>query len=90
MKIPTKIKLIGCEYKIQYVNRVDEHDSWANVCYRTQLIQIKKDIGDENKKVSFLHELFHLFFEKAGMEHNERNVQLFSEFMYQLLPQILE
>jgi hypothetical protein len=58
MKIPKKFKSQGIWWKVRFVENVGDNDL-GEADYEKQEIRIKKDISQELKEQTFLHEVGH-------------------------------
>ena len=95
MKIPSKFKFLGLEFKVKLVSIIDQSN--LNIVGRTdmnnQIILIKKGMPKQAIELTFLHELTHVLFSQMGIdkalkmdsEAEEVVVNAFSNGLYGLI-----
>lgn len=95
MKVPSKFKFLGLEFKVKLVPIIDQ--SQPNVVGRTdmtnQIILIQKGMPRQSIELTFLHELTHVVFSQMGIdkflkmdsEAEEIVVNAFSNGFYELI-----
>ena len=92
MKIPSKIKVGGMTYKIDQVSSYDMAkgcDNWGKTDFSTLSIKVDKELPQERKEESFLHEVFHTIMHSTGLfrevkEKEEDFVLRISQAVYQV------
>lgn len=91
MKIPKKIKIFNIEYLIEWVDEIDESDRLtdARVVFDKQKILLKKNRGEDYMRQIFLHEVIHIIYEHFELKHNEKQVNLLSKGLVEVLRELL-
>lgn len=67
MKYPTRVKILGEEYKIEFVNDLRDQRNikmWGLCKYTEGLIQVNNDIPHQKKQEVLLHEIVHGVYER--------------------------
>lgn len=90
MKIPNRIQILGKTFRILYLNQINENSStWGTASQSDCQIKIKKNLPRQNKEETFIHEVLHLIYDSAKVDHhNEKEVEIISNILYQVLKQI--
>ena len=95
MKIPSKFKFMGLEFRVVFMNMIDHSN--PRVIGRTdinkQVISIQKGMNPQATELTFLHELTHVVFFQMGIdkalkmdsEAEEVVVNAFSNGLYSLI-----
>jgi len=68
------IRILGKTYTVQFVDRKDLPNDYGECNDEQQLIKIRTDISDENKKDVLLHEVIHAIDFAMSTELTERQV----------------
>lgn len=88
MKID-KLKILATEYKVEEVEQIDKYQRLlGQIEYAEQIIKIDKNISEDMKKETLIHEILHGVFEKLGYEElndDEQKVQSISSTLYLVL-----
>ena len=84
-----KINILGEMYEVVEVDEIDNDAHLAGqILHFKNIIQIKKNMHPEKKRVVLLHEVIHGIFEKLGMDkecNDEHLVQVLATSINQLL-----
>jgi hypothetical protein len=87
LKIPKKFKLFGHTINVIEKEKLNSHDAkWGSVNFIRKEILIDKNLDDDFKEQTFLHELIHLIFDfltEDELAKNEKFVNNISELLYQ-------
>lgn len=85
--IPDKVNVSGVNYNVEFVDRfVENHNLQGQVIYHKGLIQIDKNMSDDKKEQTFVHEMLHACFNEAGyIEQDEDIINRVSIVLYQVL-----
>jgi hypothetical protein len=62
MKLPTRLKIGGKYYKVEYVDKIEfEHYNDPNglILWREDVIKIKKGMSEVETELTILHEIIH-------------------------------
>lgn len=88
MKI-TKLKVLATEYEVQEVEQIDKYERLlGQIDYDEQKIKIDKNISEDMKKETLIHEMLHSILEKLGyreMNEDEQKVHSIASTMYFVL-----
>ena len=98
MNIPETVNLGWRTYKIeQGEHRSDVNgDLYGEIKYEDNKIFIYRELDNDNKAVTLLHEMIHWIFYNAGQEDwrkNENLIECLSENLYQIIkanPELFE
>ena len=93
MKIPKTFKIAGQKFKVEYSKKLlHKEDKVGQVRFRENRIFIQPPLkGSKIPKShiaqTYLHEVVHviLYYMREGTEYTEGFVDLFAEFLYQIL-----
>ena len=91
MNIPNKIQIAGKTIDIVMEDMKDIDYCWGKTYFGTGKIGIAKNMSDEQKQITFIHELVHMIFETMGeseLRDNEKIVHGLAELLYQVVKQI--
>lgn len=97
MKIPEKITVVGLEYDVQLKPGSSSElcSGGANGYHSSQtcVLIINSDLSDQQKEITFLHELTHAVHDALNISFDniqldERYVDSFSRVWYEILKQI--
>lgn len=88
MKID-KLKILATEYKIEEVEQIDKYQRLlGQIEYVEQTIKIDKNISEDMKKETLIHEILHGILEKLGYEElneDEQKIHSIASTMYLVL-----
>lgn len=88
MKIK-KLKILATEYKVEEVEQIDKYQRLlGQIEYTEQTIKIDKNISEDMKKETLIHEILHGILEKLGYEElneDEQKVHSIAATMYLVL-----
>lgn len=86
MKIPKQFNLAGHLWKVEYMDAHDSTDLGLTIS-DAQIIKLKKGLNKQTEGQTFIHELVHAIKFTMGFreEHNEQEVEAFSQLLYQYL-----
>lgn len=88
MKID-KLKILATEYKIEEVEQIDKYQRLlGQIEYVEQTIKIDKNISEDMKKETLIHEILHGVLEKLGYEElneDEQKIHSIASTMYLVL-----
>jgi len=95
VKIPNKIQCSCFEYSIEEHSRSEMGDSMGDLNRETKVIRITKDLEQQVKKETLLHELLHVTLDDYSIEDDleEKIVRLLSPRIMELFkrnPKLLE
>lgn len=94
MRIPKRFKLMGKEYTVEYMPKLNFTDGAVGIAYhRTRRIGLQTDCPEyprskEENEQTFLHELTHHILhvmEHSKLCDNEKFVNMFAGFLHQAL-----
>ncbi|MGX7299090.1 hypothetical protein [Enterococcus gilvus] len=74
MKIPTEIKVGGILYHVQLVDHIPNEGEgfrWGECDYQEAKIRLWKELSDQKKHQTFVHELTHAIFHEAGIDDQD-------------------
>ena len=78
MKIK-KLKILATEYKVEEVEQIDKYQRLlGQIEYTEQTIKIDKNISEDMKKETLIHEILHGILEKLGYDLVLKENQLIS------------
>lgn len=70
MKIPKKVKVGAYTYKVKFSTDIGtEGNCYGSTHHSTEQIFIDPKYSIDKKNVTFIHELLHIVFEVAGLNH---------------------
>lgn len=72
-----EIKILGEKYTVKEVDLIDyDAGTFGQIDHIKNVIEIKKDIPAEKKKVTLLHEILHAIFQQLGFdeEHDDEHL----------------
>lgn len=86
--IPKKFSIFGLTYRVTQPKKVDKDDNWGEHSVVHKRIKVKKDLNQEQKEITYLHELIHTVLD--NLEYNELSsnevfVERFSKALHQIL-----
>lgn len=68
-----KLKILATEYKVEEVEQIDKYQRLlGQIEYTEQTIKIDKNISEDMKKETLIHEILHGILEKLGYEDLKR------------------
>ena len=89
MKIPLEVKVGGINYQIELVDHLPHEDAgykWGECDYQAAKIRIWKELSEQKKQQTFIHELTHAVFHEAGLdEQDEDQINRVAIVLHQLL-----
>ena len=89
MKIPVKFKLFHHIITVELKEKLYSHDAnFGEANYIKKKITIDKDLDNDLREQTFLHELIHLilyFLTETELSGNEKLVNNISELLYQAI-----
>ena len=81
-----KIKILATEYKVEEVEQIDKYQRLlGQIEYTEQTIKIDKNISEDMKRETLIHEILHGILEKLGYEtlnQDEQKVHSIASTMY--------
>lgn len=77
MKLPKKIRFLGIDYTVEFVDKLDHEDNWGRTSYKTNTIRIEEELDPQRQEEVFIHELFHLACNATGIEWNRKQEEQF-------------
>ena len=84
-----KIKILATEYEIEEVEQIDKYQRLlGQIEYIEQKIKIDKNISEDMKKETLIHEILHGTLEKLGLNEineDEQKVHSIASTMYLVL-----
>ena len=88
MKV-TKLKILATEYEVEEVEQIDKYERLlGQIDYDEQKIKIDKNISEDMKKETLMHEILHGILEKLGykeINEDEQKVHSIASTMYFVL-----
>jgi hypothetical protein len=81
--IPEFIIIGDIRYNVHFVDRIDDDDSCGESCRVTNTIKICSKLSDENKELTFWHEVLHLI----NGELEESEVDMLAVLIHQVIKQ---
>lgn len=88
MEIKT-VKILATEYRVEEVEQIDKYQRLlGQIEYTEQVIKIDKNISEDMKKETLIHEIIHGILEKLGYEElneDEQKVHSIASTMYLVL-----
>lgn len=84
-----KIKILATEYEVEEVEQIDKYERLiGQIEYSEQKIKIDKNISEDMKKETLIHEIIHGILEKLGLNElneDEQKVQSIATTLYLVL-----
>ena len=83
-----KINIMGVDYKIKYVDKVNDEDGWGQIDNSTTTIRINSSLSKQNIYNTLLHEITHCLLYKLGkpkLSSKEDFVEAFSNAIFDTL-----
>lgn len=84
-----KLKILATEYEVEEVEQIDKYQRLlGQIEYTEQTIKIDKNISEDMKKETLIHEILHGILEKLGYEalnEDEQKVHSIASTMYLVL-----
>jgi len=84
-----KIKILATEYEVEEVEQIDKYQRLlGQIEYIEQKIKIDKNISEDMKKETLIHEILHGTLEKLGLNEineDEQKVHSIASTMYLVL-----
>lgn len=84
-----KVKILATEYRVEEVEQIDKYQRLlGQIEYTEQVIKIDKNISEDMKKETLIHEIIHGILEKLGYEElneDEQKVHSIASTMYLVL-----
>lgn len=84
-----KIKILATEYEVEEVEQIDKYQRLlGQIGYIEQKIKIDKNISEDMKKETLIHEILHGTLEKLGLDEineDEQKVHSIASTMYLVL-----
>lgn len=71
---PTSVSILGKEFEIRYMEKVDSDDSSGECCSDEQIIKIRNKHPFEGIRDTLLHEVIHAVEESLLLKMNEKQV----------------
>ena len=74
MKIPLEIKVGGINYQVELVDHIayeGEGFRWGECNYQEAKIRIWKELSEQKRHQTFIHELTHAIFHEAGIDDQD-------------------
>jgi hypothetical protein len=88
LKIPKEFYIFHEKYKVRQLKKVDSADSWGEHDFQTNTIKIKKDLEDNHKERTYLHEVLHCILEQLAydkLSKDEKFVDQMATALHQVL-----
>ena len=84
-----KVKILATEYNVQEVEQIDKYQRvLGQIEYEEQTIKVDKNISEDMKKETLIHEIIHGILEKLGyteLNEDEQKVHSIASTMYLVL-----
>lgn len=84
-----KLKIMATEYAVEEVEQIDKYERLlGQIDYAEQKIKIDKNISEDMKKETLIHEILHGILEKLGyqeLNEEEQKVHSIASTMYLVL-----
>lgn len=88
MIIPKQFTIFGLTFKVKQLKKLGKDDHWGDCTISTKMIRLKKDLNQEQKEVTYLHEVTHAILdclEYTELSGDEDFVERFSKALHQVL-----
>lgn len=83
MNLPKKVKIGSIDYTIEEVKVVDRDKLvWGQIDYRNSTIKIDKLLDDEQKDITFWHEVLHAMFSQISAKQNEKLIDRLAHLLH--------
>lgn len=88
LKIPKEFMIFNERYKVRQLKKVDAEGSWGEHDFKSNTIKIQKDLDDNLKERTFLHEVMHCVLEQLSydkLSSDEKFVDQVASALHQVL-----
>lgn len=82
---PQSIQVLGKTYAVEFVDKVDDKDSFGEHEMSTQKIKIKNEQHHESSRETLLHEVIHAVEEQLDLGMKEKQVHGLAVGLFQVL-----
>ncbi len=88
MKIPARLKLMGVTWKIS--QDMPSEDRWGLTEFKENTIHIRKDLSQQNKEMTLIHEILHVITFQTGIDRliepdlEEKVVNMMANGLYEV------
>lgn len=76
MKIPLTVKVGGIKYRVELAKHLPhegEGFKWGECDYQAAKIRIWKELSEQKRRQTFVHELTHAIFHEAGIDDQDED-----------------